>query len=140
MYHIWYNDLPSDAPLRQEMIDEARIRYRAILETLADGKRFDLTSDEQRVWELFKGSSILWPSGCHEHYAVSRGMRSRFAEGLVRSWSYLPEMEQIFAEVGVPLSLCRTLSRRLKIAPCQKWGGRYVADHASDRPALPACQ
>ena len=55
VYHIWYNDLPSDGPLRQEMIDEARMRYRAILETLADGKRFDLTSDEQRVWELFKG-------------------------------------------------------------------------------------
>jgi membrane-bound lytic murein transglycosylase D len=35
------------------------------------------------------------------------GMRSRFAEGLVRSWSYLPEMEQIFADAGVPLELTR---------------------------------
>jgi len=55
VYHIWYNDMPSDGPLRQGMIDEARNRYRAILGTLADGKRFDLTSDEQRVWESFKG-------------------------------------------------------------------------------------
>jgi membrane-bound lytic murein transglycosylase D len=108
VYHIWYNDLPSDAPLRQEMIDEARNRYRAILETLADGKRFDLTSDEQRVWELFKGKQ--YPMAFRAAMNTMRfqgGMRSRFAEGLVRSWSYLSEMEQIFAEVGVPLELTR---------------------------------
>ena len=108
VYHIWYNDLPSDGPLRQGMIDEARIRYRAILETLADGKRFDFTSDEQRVWELFKGKQH--PMAFRAAMNAMRfqgGMRSRFAEGLVRSWSYLPEMEQIFAEVGVPLELTR---------------------------------
>ena len=108
VYHIWYNDLPSDGPLRQEMIDEARIRYRAILETLADGKRFDFTSDEQRVWELFKGKQH--PMAFRAAMNTMRfqgGMRSRFAEGLVRSWSYLPEMEQIFAEVGVPIELTR---------------------------------
>lgn len=108
VYHIWYSDLPSDGPLRQDMIDEARIRYRAILETLADGKRFDLTSDEQRVWELFKGKQH--PMAFRAAMNAMRfqgGMRSRFAEGLVRSWSYLPEMEQIFAEVGVPIELTR---------------------------------
>jgi membrane-bound lytic murein transglycosylase D len=108
VYHIWYNDLPGDGPLRQDMIDEARIRYRAILETLADGKRFDLTSDEQRVWELFKGKQ--YPMAFRAAMNAMRfqgGMRSRFAEGLVRSWSYLPEMEQIFAEAGVPLELTR---------------------------------
>jgi membrane-bound lytic murein transglycosylase D len=108
VYHIWYNDLPSDGPLRQDMIDDARVRYRAILETLADGKRFDLTSDEQRVWELFKGKQ--YPMAFRAAMNAMRfqgGMRSRFAEGLVRSWSYLPEMEQIFAEVGVPIELTR---------------------------------
>jgi membrane-bound lytic murein transglycosylase D len=108
VYHIWYNDLPSDGPLRQGMIDEARSRYRAILETLADGKRFDLTSDEQRVWELFKGKQ--YPMAFRAAMNTMRfqgGMRSRFAEGLVRSWSYLPEMEQIFADTGVPLELTR---------------------------------
>ncbi len=108
VYHIWYNDLPSDGPLRQEMIDEARSRYRTILETLADGKRFDLTSDEQRVWDLFKGKQ--YPTAFLAAMNTMRfqgGMRSRFAEGLVRSWSYLPEMERIFAEAGVPLELTR---------------------------------
>jgi membrane-bound lytic murein transglycosylase D len=108
VYHIWYNDMPSDGPLRQEMIDEARIRYRAILDTLADGKRFDLTSDEQRVWELFKGKqhSMAFRAAMN-NMRFQGGMRSRFAEGLVRSWSYLPEMEQIFAEAGVPIELTR---------------------------------
>ena len=108
VYHIWYNDLPGDGPLRQGMIDEARYRYRAILETLADGKRFDLTSDEQRVWELFKGKQH--PMAFRAAMNTMRfqgGMRGRFAEGLVRSWSYLPEMEQIFAEAGVPIELTR---------------------------------
>src|SRR5215510_11605901 len=98
VYHIWYNDLPSDGPLRQGMIDEARYRYRAILETLADGKRFDLTSDEQRVWELFKGKQYSMAFRvAMSNMRFQGGMRSRFADGLVRSWSYLPEMEQIFA-------------------------------------------
>src|SRR4030095_320796 len=100
--------MPRYGPLRQEMIDEARIRYRAILGTLADGKRFDLTSDEQRVWELFKGKKppMAFPAAMN-NMRFQGGMRSRFAEGLVRSWSYLPEMEQIFAEAGVPLELTR---------------------------------
>jgi membrane-bound lytic murein transglycosylase D len=108
VYHIWYNDLPGDGPLRQGMIDEARNSYRVILGTLADGKRFDLTSDEQRVWELFKGKQH--PMAFRAAMNTMRfqgGMRSRFAEGLVRSWSYLPEMEQIFAEVGTPIELTR---------------------------------
>jgi membrane-bound lytic murein transglycosylase D len=108
VYHIWYNDLPSDGPLRQSMIEETRMRYRAILSTLADGKRFDLTSDEQRVWELFKGKQ--YPGAFQAAMSTMRfqgGMRSRFAESLVRSWSYLPELEQIFADAGLPLELTR---------------------------------
>jgi membrane-bound lytic murein transglycosylase D len=108
VYHIWYNDMPSDGPLRQGMIDEARNRYRVILGTLADGKRFDLTSDEQRVWELFKGKQHAMAfRAAMNTMRFQGGMRSRFAEGLVRSWSYLPEMEQIFAEAGVPIELTR---------------------------------
>jgi membrane-bound lytic murein transglycosylase D len=108
VYHIWYDDLPTDPPLRQGFIDEARTRYRLILDTLADGKRFDLTSDEQRVWELFKGKQ--YPGAFRaaaNNMRFQGGMRSRFAEGLVRSWSYLPEIEQIFVDVGLPLELTR---------------------------------
>jgi membrane-bound lytic murein transglycosylase D len=108
VYHIWYNDLPSEGFLRQGMIDDARIRYRAILSTLAEGKRFDLTSDEQRVWDMFKGKQ--YPGAFQAAMSSMRfqgGMRSRFAESLVRSWSYLPELEQIFAAEGVPIELTR---------------------------------
>jgi membrane-bound lytic murein transglycosylase D len=108
VYHIWYNDLPSEGFLRQGAIDEARIRYRAILSTLADGKRFDFTSDEQRVWDMFKGKQ--YPGAFQAAMSSMRfqgGMRSRFAESIVRSWSYLPELEQIFAQEGVPIELTR---------------------------------
>src|SRR5262249_35715119 len=59
-------------------------------------------------WELFKGKQ--YPMAFRVAMSNMRfqgGMRGRFAEGLVRSWSYLPEMEQIFAEAGVPIELTR---------------------------------
>src|SRR5262245_57240813 len=106
VYHIWYNDLPTDPPLRQGMIDEARSRYRAILETLADGKRLYLTSDEERVWALFKGKQEAWVfRAAANNIRFQGGMRSRFAQGLVRSWAYLPEIERIFADAGLPPEL-----------------------------------
>ena len=106
VYHIWYNDLPTDPPLRQGIIDEARSRYRAILETLADGKRLYLTSDEERVWALFKGKqhALAFRAAANNIHFQS-GMRSRFAQGLVRSWTYLPEIERIFADAGLPTAL-----------------------------------
>lgn len=106
VYHIWYNDLPTDPPLRQGTIDEARSRYRAILETLADGKRLYLTSDEERVWALFKGKQhALAFRAAANNMRFQGGMRSRFAQGLVRSWMYLPEIERIFANAGLPAAL-----------------------------------
>src|SRR5262249_41445199 len=33
------------------------------------------------------------------------GMRGRFAQGLIRSWTYLPEIERIFANAGLPAEL-----------------------------------
>jgi LysM repeat protein len=108
VYYIWYNDMPVDQGLRQASIDEERTRYRAILETLADGKRTDLTSDEQRVWDMFVGKQ--YSEAFRAAMGTMRfqgGMRSRFAQGLVRSWSYLPEMEAIFAAEGVPIELTR---------------------------------
>ena len=106
VYHIWYSDLPTDPPLRQGIIDEARSRYRAILETLADGKRLYLTSDEERVWVLFKGKQhALAFRAAANNMRFQGGMRSRFAQGLVRSWAYLPEIERIFADAGLPSEL-----------------------------------
>jgi membrane-bound lytic murein transglycosylase D len=106
VYHVWYNDLPTDPPLRQGIIDEARGRYRAILETLADGKRLYLTSDEERVWTLFKGKQhTLAFRAAANNIHFQGGMRSRFTQGLVRSWAYLPEIERIFADAGLPSEL-----------------------------------
>lgn len=106
VYHIWYNELPTEPALRQPIIDEARSRYRAILDTLADGKRLDLTPDEERVWALFKGKHhALAFRAAANNIRFQGGMRSRFAQGVVRSWSYLPEIQRIFADYGLPAEL-----------------------------------
>ena len=106
VYHIWYNDLPTDPPLRQSIIDETRSRYRTILETLANGKRLYLTSDEERVWNLFKGKQDAFAfRAAASNMRFQGGMRGRFAQGLVRSWAYLPEIERVFADAGLPAEL-----------------------------------
>jgi membrane-bound lytic murein transglycosylase D len=106
VYHIWYNDLPSESGVRQALIDEARSRYRAILTTLADGKRLYLTPDEERVWAMFKGKQDeLAFRAAAENMRYQGGMRSRFAQGLVRSWTHMPEIERIFAAAGLPAEL-----------------------------------
>lgn len=155
VYHIWYNDLPTDPPLRQGIIDEARSRYRAILETLADGKRFYLTSDEERVFSLFKGKQhALAFRAAANNLRFQGGMRSRFAQGLVRSWTYVPEIERIFANAGLPSELTllphiessfenRALS---KVGAAGIWqimpatGRRYlrVTDDVDERLNIPA--
>lgn len=106
VYEVWYNDLPYDAPLRQSVIDEARSRYRTVLLNLADGKRVGLSSDEERVWAMFQGKQ--YPEAFRAAASNMRfqgGMRRRFAQGLLRSWSYMPEIEPIFASMGLPLEL-----------------------------------
>src|SRR5574341_1033488 len=91
---------------RQGFIDEARNRYRAILETLADGKNLYLTSDEERVWAMFKGKQhALAFRAAANNIRFQGGMRGRFAQGLVRSWAYMPEMQRIFANAGLPAEL-----------------------------------
>ncbi len=108
VYHMWYNDLPSGQTWRQAAIDEERNRYGTVLATLADGKRTALTGDEQRVWDMFAGKQE--PEVFRAAMSRMRfqgGMRGRFVQGLVRSWTYLPEMEAIFAAEGVPTALTR---------------------------------
>jgi membrane-bound lytic murein transglycosylase D len=105
IYHIFHN-LPDAAQQRQDELDTYRYRYRQILETLAEGKRSTLDSDEERVLALFKGKQTpTFLRAAAENIRFQSGIRSRFAEGLVRSWTYLPEIERLFAAVGLPREL-----------------------------------
>lgn len=105
VYHT-LRDLPESSQERQEVIDTFRARYKRILETLAQGKRQLLDSDEARVLALFKGKQtpdVLRVAA--ENMRFQSGIRDRFVEGLLRSVAYLPEMERIFAAADLPREL-----------------------------------
>jgi membrane-bound lytic murein transglycosylase D len=105
IYHT-FHDLPEAAQQRQDVLDTYRYRYRRMLETLAQGKRYALDSEEERVLALFKGKQTpTFLSAAAENIRFQSGIRSRFAEGLVRSWTYLPEIERLFAVAGLPREL-----------------------------------
>jgi membrane-bound lytic murein transglycosylase D len=105
IYHTFY-DLPDVAQQRQDILDTYRYRYRQILETLAQGNRSALDSDEERVLALFKGKQTpTFLRAAAENIRFQSGIRSRFAEGLIRSWAYLPEIERLFAAAGLPREL-----------------------------------
>ncbi len=105
IYHTLY-DLPESLQERQEVLDTYRAQYRHILESLAQGKRQNLDSDEARVLALFKGKQT--PAVLREaadNIRFQAGIRNRFADGLVRSVSLLPDIERIFVAAGLPPEL-----------------------------------
>jgi membrane-bound lytic murein transglycosylase D len=105
IYHTFSN-LPESSQQRQDLLNTYRHRYRRILETLAQGKRQHLDGDEERVLALFKGKQTPAVfAAAADNLRFQAGIRSRFAEGLVRSWTYLPEIERIFAAAGLPREL-----------------------------------
>ncbi len=96
-----------DSPAERRRITERALEhYRGILRTLASGKRTGLTSEEQRVLNL-------WPanvSNTELRNATTRlrtqmGLSDRFLAGLKRSGAWRPHIEKQLAAKGVPLGL-----------------------------------
>jgi membrane-bound lytic murein transglycosylase D len=105
VYHTLH-DLPESLQQRQDIIDTYRARYRHVLETLAQGKRHNLDSEEERVLALFKGKqtpTVLRDAA--DRIRFQPGIRDRFVAGLVRSVKYLSDIERIFAAAGLPREL-----------------------------------
>jgi membrane-bound lytic murein transglycosylase D len=105
IYHT-FSELPPDRGERDDIIEQFRAYYMGILATLAEGKRQGLTLEEQRIFALFAGkqhAGAFWEAAGRMRF--QGGVSSRFADSIVRSWSYLPIMERIFAAEGVPLEL-----------------------------------
>lgn len=91
---------------RNRIVSRHRKEVRAILTTLANGKRDGLTGDEARVL-------ALWPEGVsNEELAAARnriryqqGLRDRFRAGLVRSGRWRGYIEKQLRTLDVPLEL-----------------------------------
>lgn len=99
---------PRKRRIRRDEIDDARNKYRVILEHLADGE--DSGYDEQaRIEALF----LQVPGGAEKYRSARDRIRAQrcmsdvFAQAVERSGFYMPEMERIFRQKGLPLELTR---------------------------------
>jgi membrane-bound lytic murein transglycosylase D len=69
-----------------------------------------LTDDERAVYDLFQDDPApdrFLAAADSKRLRSQRGLRERFGEGIRMSRRYLPEMERIFREHGVPVELTR---------------------------------
>ncbi|MDJ0906095.1 MAG: LysM peptidoglycan-binding domain-containing protein [Woeseiaceae bacterium] len=101
-------DLPAalDRRERQRRVAKRREHYQAILRTLANGKRDNLSDDEARVlalWPEDVSNSTLTSAVRQVRY--QQGLRDRFREGLVRSGRWRSYIEDEFRALGVPVEL-----------------------------------
>jgi membrane-bound lytic murein transglycosylase D len=101
-------DMPDNLSRRERnrRVDRRRDEIRAVLESLATGKRDNLTAEEERVL-------ALWPEGVtNETLAAAtkriryqNGLRERFRRGLERAGQWRGYINEQFAAAGVPTEL-----------------------------------
>jgi membrane-bound lytic murein transglycosylase D len=91
---------------RNRKAEARRKHYKAILATLAGGKRKRLTAEEKRVLEL-------WPADvtnatlrdARNRIRFQQGLSDRFRAGLKRAGRYRAHVHNVFAKLGVPVEL-----------------------------------
>ena len=91
---------------RQRRVEARRKKIRAVLKTLASGKRENLSDAEQRVL-------ALWPddvtnrtlSSAAKRIRFQQGLRDRFEEGLQRSGRWREFVNEQFTLLGVPTEI-----------------------------------
>ena len=90
-------------PARERKIKARRAHYRAILASLANGKRTSLSDEEQRVlslWPADVSNSRLRQAANGIRFQL--GQSNRFRRGLERSGAWEPHMRDILAQMGLP--------------------------------------
>src|SRR5947207_6867371 len=105
------------SPLRVERLQRAETDleleriHNTLLRLHSLGGAVDgLSSDERRIYDMFADDSSpdrFLVAADDKHLRAQRGLRERFAEGIRVSRRYLPEMERIFREEGLPTELTR---------------------------------
>jgi len=90
---------------RSKAIEDTKKKYAAMLRKLANNPS-ELTAEEQRVRELWPASAsrstLLQAAG---RVRFQLGQANRFKEGLVRSGQWMPKIQKIFQEQGLPAEL-----------------------------------
>ena len=91
---------------RNRITDRRRQVYRQILETLAGGKRDNLTEEEARVlalWPADVGNEELAAAAGRIRFQL--GLKDRFREGLKRAGRWRHHVNAEFTSLGVPIAL-----------------------------------
>jgi membrane-bound lytic murein transglycosylase D len=98
--------------LMREETESELARLRRIFRKLdeAGPNPTDLSADEQRIFDLYRADTSrtrFQDAADDKRLRSQRGLREKFAEGLRIAHRYLPEMERIFREEGLPVELTR---------------------------------
>jgi len=101
-------DMPSSLSRRerQRRVEARRKKLRAVLQTLASGKRDKLSNEEARVlalWPAGVGNSTL--SAAAKRIRYQQGLRDRFREGLQRSGRWRSYVIEQFTALGIPTEI-----------------------------------
>ncbi len=91
---------------RQRIANRRREHYKQVLQSLATGKRDNLSADEQRVLSLWpEDVSNQELSAAAGRIRLQLGLSDRFEAGLRRSGRWRHHVEAEFARLGVPKEL-----------------------------------
>jgi len=92
---------------QRKFLERKRRYYQKLLRQLARRRNFDrLSPEEQRIFELFgRDRNRKTYRLAARNVRIQKGQRDRFLRGLKVSGRYLPYMEEIFREHGLPLEL-----------------------------------
>ena len=91
---------------RQRRVSSRREKMQAVLESLASGKREDLSDDEARVlalWPTKVSNQSLATAAKQIRY--QQGLKDRFREGLMRAGRWRDYINNEFLALGVPVDL-----------------------------------
>ncbi|WP_455196933.1 LysM peptidoglycan-binding domain-containing protein [Kaarinaea lacus] len=88
---------------RQRYINNIKDKYEKILNTLSRGKRSGLSTEEQRVLDLWpKGVSNKELRAAKNRIRFQLGQSNKFRAGLIRSGSWKPYINKTLDEMGLP--------------------------------------
>lgn len=88
---------------RRAHVDERRAHYEGILRRLAEGRRDDLSAEEQRVLDLFPDdvdNATLGRAASEVRFQL--GQSDRFRRGLIRAGAWEPHIRRTLEEMGLP--------------------------------------